>query len=135
MRLAFIIALLLSSYVHASTTTPVAEFPFSVVPRTIRSTPHRVEITLAAVLSSAVGAPGAEVVASLKHNKTSFRYSSALKKFLKKQHIRLSELKPLRTYLRGQIKKARKDPASYVSMLDAYLRLGLAETFTVEIDQ
>ncbi|MBS0638070.1 MAG: hypothetical protein JSS12_11215 [Verrucomicrobia bacterium] len=109
---------------------PVAQYSFSVIPRVIKVGSGSPQITIACVLS-----PGQEIVATHKSGKTRFSYSPALKSFLKKQNLSVSSLKPLKSYMQAEIKNAKKDPASYVSALDAYLRLGLAESYTVQISK
>ncbi len=145
-RLILACAILLTTTAHASSVQgsitcekkinpTISQFPFSIVPRVISVSGNLKAITLAAVLSSTLGAPGAELVATYKHGKTKYSVSSALKAFLKQQGIPLSSLKPLKSHLKQEIATAKKKPDTYVSTLDAYLRLGLAEAYTVKIVQ
>lgn len=112
---------------------PQAQFPFSIIPRVIKTSGKTVEITLAAVLSSSLNAPGAEVVATSKGGKTSITYSREMKKFIKSQSLSTKTFKPIETYLLEQVKSAKANPTAFVSMLDGYLKLGAVQNYTVDV--
>lgn len=112
---------------------PQTQFPFSIIPRVIKTNGKTVKITLAAVLSSSLNAPGAEVVATSKGGKTCITYSREMKKFIKSQSLSTKTFKPLEAYLFKQVKKAKANPSAFVSMLDGYLKLGAAQNYTIDV--
>lgn len=122
------------SDIHEKAVGVQSQYPFSIIPRVIRVGGSTTEIRLAAVLAAGFNATGAEIEAAYKNGKTTYTYSSAIKKFMKAQGLSSSAFKPLEAYLAKQIKSAKADPAPFVSMLDGYLKMGLAPSYTVSID-
>lgn len=110
-----------------------AQYSFSCMPRVIKVGGSSTQITLAAILTAPQSHPGAEVVATYKNGRTTFAYSSPMKKFMKQQGLKTSDFKPLESYLQKEITNAKKNPSYYVSLLDAYLKLGSTQPYQVDV--
>ncbi len=104
-------------------------YTFSLVPRVIDTHAHNKKVIL-----SLLQLPDLELKAIHKNNKTRFIYSQSLKALMKEMGLTKADFKPFRAYLIRQIKKAKKCPGKYVTMLGTYLTSGATVDFTVNIN-
>ncbi len=107
-----------------------ASYTFSLVPRALDMQGSKKNITL-----SLVQLPDLELKAIHKNNRTRFIYSRSLKQMMKSLSLTKSDFKPFRSYLKKQIRKAKKDPGTYVNLLGTYLLTGATIDFTVDIEK
>lgn len=118
---------------EAATPPPAPAYSFSLVPKGIKMRGNHTEITLSLVLMSACKGSKVELEARSKNGATHFRYSKALKKFIKDLNLKRSDLRPFERYLKRQIKNALKNPNAFIGMLAFHLQDGGPSGFTLDL--
>lgn len=106
---------------------------FALMPRMLKVKKGRAEIILAAIPSSPVLLPDAELLASIKNRKTKFVYNKKLKKLLKELNWTAKEMKPLEAYMAKQLKQGAKNPETMLTLIQEQLQNTPSPTFSVEI--
>lgn len=126
-----LILFLFMSHVHATPEFAIS-YSFQVVPKNIRLKKHTTEITLEASLAKSYNVPDATLTAFFKRGKPQFVYSHELRAFMDVLGVTKADFAPLEAYLEGQIKIARTQPQTFVSILDGFLKSKVAPSYILD---
>lgn len=110
-------------------------FTFMVLPTFIKVGSAHNELRLAAMLAPQYNIPDAQIIARREEGNVYFRYSRALRKFMRSLALSKEDFKPLEAYLTRKLKKGEKNLLPFVTILATYLETGKAPVFTLSFQQ
>jgi hypothetical protein len=104
---------------------------FNLLPQEVKVRNSHRKLKLAAILQPQFGINGAQIVASLRDRKQKIKYSAPMLKFIKKNSLDQTLFAPLETFLKDQLKQAKKSPGLFLTILQTYLSNGQTPNFSV----
>jgi hypothetical protein len=104
---------------------------FQIIPERVKRRDGKVQVKLAAILSSAGFSQKAKVLAKISSGKKSYSYSSKLQEVLSQVNMKVSDLQQLKKFLHDTLASSYKDPEIAVNLLSTYLKSKIVPTITV----